>query len=403
MMTQPDPLTELLQAESESDPAIDLTGRKVAFAGRLEAFNRQEATQLVRQRGGFPVSASQDAEIVVVGMRDLPLDDLDSLLNEAQTKAVAEGRLLVVSESRFWQWIGLIESDLSVRRLYTAAMLASLLGVSLATIRRWHRRGLIVPFQMVHKLAYYDFQEVAMARQLAQWIQSGASPAALESKLSRLAQLFPDIQRPLSQLSIIIEGKELLLREGEGLIEPGGQRRIDFVALEPPDADPSPAPATVSVSQLRETEDLTTPDQYRRLATELEDEGRAAEAVHVYRSMQFAFGPSAEINFAIAELLYLQGDVGAARERYFVAIELDQSFVEARASLGCLLLEQHEVDLAISTLHGALQLHPRYADAHFHLARAYDDNGQPEQAALHWRQFLELSPDNPWGDEARER
>ena len=55
-------------------------------------------------------------------------------------------------------------------------MLAELLGVSVAVIRRWHRRGLIVPAREVRRLPYFDFHEVATARRLAQLLAAGVSP-----------------------------------------------------------------------------------------------------------------------------------------------------------------------------------------------------------------------------------
>ena len=39
------------------------------------------------------------------------------------------------------------------------------MGVDIGTIRRWHRRGLIKPARMVRRLPYFDFQEVATARE----------------------------------------------------------------------------------------------------------------------------------------------------------------------------------------------------------------------------------------------
>ena len=52
----------------------------------------------------------------------------------------------------------------------------------------------------------------------------------LEGKLTGLARFLPDLRRRLAQLSIIVEGKDILLREGAGLIDAGGQRRFDFDA-----------------------------------------------------------------------------------------------------------------------------------------------------------------------------
>jgi tetratricopeptide (TPR) repeat protein len=97
------------------------------------------------------------------------------------------------------------------------------------------------------------------------------------------------------------------------------------------------------------------------------------------------------------------GRVDAAAERYFVTIELDEEFVEARANLGCVLLEQRRLDLAVASFRGALDLHPQYPDVHYHLAQALDDLGEKDEAEEHWREFLALAPDSPWADEAEER
>jgi tetratricopeptide (TPR) repeat protein len=101
--------------------------------------------------------------------------------------------------------------------------------------------------------------------------------------------------------------------------------------------------------------------------------------------------------------LYRLGDVGAARERYYMAIELDEDFVEARNNLGCVLAEQGQAELAAAAFQGALACHPEYPDAHYHLARTLDETGREAEAEHHWRQFLKLSPDSPWADEARDR
>ena len=69
-------------------------------------------------------------------------------------------------------------------------MLADLLGVGVSVIRRWHRRGLIVPAREVRRLAYFDFREVATARHLAELLAAGVSPAAIEKKLARWPAFF---------------------------------------------------------------------------------------------------------------------------------------------------------------------------------------------------------------------
>jgi tetratricopeptide (TPR) repeat protein len=86
-----------------------------------------------------------------------------------------------------------------------------------------------------------------------------------------------------------------------------------------------------------------------------------------------------------------------------MAIELDDSLVEARASLGCVLVELGELEMAHSAFAGALGHHPDYPDVHFHMARLLDDMDRPLESESHWQRFLELAPKSPWAEEARER
>ncbi len=225
----------------------------------------------------------------------------------------------------------------------------------------------------------------------------------------------PDVERPLAQLSVIVQGRDLLLRQGEGLIEPGGQMRLDFPEHESCGSDePSPPAATETGTTSRCVLPITqwlsqradpspTADEMLSLAVELEDEGRIEDAVEMYRVALVADGPRPDVCFRLAELLYLKGDVNAARERYSMAIELDENYVEARANLGCVLVETGQVELAVAAFEGALFSHPDYPDAHYHLARVLDELGRFGEAESHWQDFLELAPESPWAEEARIR
>ncbi|HVT29824.1 MAG TPA: tetratricopeptide repeat protein, partial [Lacipirellulaceae bacterium] len=144
-------------------------------------------------------------------------------------------------------------------------------------------------------------------------------------------------------------------------------------------------------------------EDLRALAAELEGSGQPDRAAEVYRAILFTDESTADDHFALAELLYLGGDLSAARERYYVAIELDEDFVEARSNLGCVLAEQGEFGLAEAAFRGALEYHPDYADAHYHLARLLDRTNRSAEASRHWQLFMNLAPASPWADEARER
>jgi len=409
-----------------TDTAL-LAGMRVAIVGRLAGMPKRDAQQLIKQHGGVCAdSADPTASLIVVG------DDVSQAANPAAAPlfdvatqaAIEAGSVEVIGESQFWQRLGLIDDEEHVRRLYTPAMLAQLVGVPVAVVRRWHRRGLIRPVREVRRLPYFDFQEVATARQLAELLAAGISPAAIERKLTELARYVPGAERPLAQLSIIVRGSRLLLRQGDGLVGPGGQLFFDFDTTKsdttksaksdgrgehaPSAAQPR---ATISltealrapIAQQHMLAAASTPDELLALAADLEDDADLEGAIEAYRAYTAAAGPRAPVVFAMAELLYRLEDLPAARERYYMAIELDEDYVEARANLGCVLAELGDRELAAAAFEGALSLHPDYADAHFHLARTLDDLGRRDEALINWREFLRLSPDSPWADAARER
>ncbi len=394
---------------SDAATMMALLGQRVALVGRLAGMSRRNAQQLLRRHGAVVVDPPDaSATLVVVGENESLLGDgsLEEKLDARVREAADQGTLEIIGESQLWQRLGLVDRQHDIHRLYTPAMLARLLGVGVSTIRRWQRRGWIVPVREVRRLAYFDFQEVATARRLTELLAAGVSAGAIEKKLAALARYLPNVERPLAQLSIIVEGKNLLLRQGDGLVEPGGQLRFDFGAL----ADES----ALAGGRIAVATDILTfdarpeappldPGEMVLLAGELEDEGQLEPAAEMYRAAMAAGGPTAETCFLLAELLYQMHELPAARERYYMAIELDEDYVEARANLGCVLADLGEQELAISAFAGALAYHDAYPDAHYHLARLLDDTGRTGEAEAHWDAFLRLSPGSPWADEARER
>ncbi|KAA1262252.1 Tetratricopeptide repeat protein [Rubripirellula obstinata] len=391
------------------------SGTRVALLGRFGGMNQREAGNVLRSFGMVVSEPNPNAiDWVVVGADESPLAEAD-LIRGPIRDAAATGKIEILHETELWQRLGLVEIQTTHRQYYTPVMLAHLLGVSVRVIRRWHRRGLIKPVQTLHRLQYFDFQEVTTARRLARWIASGANPKVIEQSLVELVEVLPDIQRPLDQLSILVEGKQVLLRGGEGLVETGGQLRFDFdladdesiynESAEPtrwPELAQHDPPATLSMFSGNKSSPEAL-DPLIQQAFDAEDEGDFQVAIDYLHIAMGRDGPRSDWCFQLAELLYRVGDVTAARERYYMTIELDPDFVEARASLGNVLVETGQLELAVSAFRGALSLHDDYSDAHYHLARLLDRLDHDLEADHHWKRFLELAPDSPWADEARSR
>src|SRR6187455_2379752 len=105
----------------------------------------------------------------------------------------------------------------STCRLYTAAMLAELAGVDTWRIRNWQRRGWLRPSEQQHRVSYFDFAEVAVARQLAQLHHAGATPKQIQEQLRKLERAVPDSARPMAELGVVLHGRQILLRSDAGL------------------------------------------------------------------------------------------------------------------------------------------------------------------------------------------
>lgn len=393
-----------------------LQGKRIAIVGRLAGMSRRELVPLLRQYGAVVLEkAGPEVDIIVLGEAGSggPVEQIR--LEEDIQESLAAGQIELVRETQLWHRLGLVDSEM--HRFYTPAMLAELLRVPVAVVRRWYRRGLLRASRLVRKLPYFDFQEVTVARRLAELYSAGATQQAIERQMADLRHSAPEVSRPLSQLPVRIEGKWILLRREDGLMEPSGQLRFDFESVPTPEvagesrggsfsAETSLAPVSWEEAIQAwggDSPPYYTPEELLQMAAELDEAGRLREAAEMLRAAMAAAGPSAEMCFQLADLLYRLGDLSAARERYYIAIELDENFVEARNNLGCLLAETGELELALAALEGALAYHPHYADAHYHLARLLDELGQPQEAELHWRNFLALAPESPWVEQARSR
>ena len=122
---------------------------------------------------------------------------------------IASGEVEVLHESDLWARLGLVESGPGIERLYTPAMLAELVRVPIAAIRQWHLRGALRAKREVRRLAYFDFEEVHVARKLAQLLHAGCSLSAVNRQLETLSRMLADSPRPLTDPAVVVEGRRL--------------------------------------------------------------------------------------------------------------------------------------------------------------------------------------------------
>lgn len=332
-----------------------------------------------------------------------------------------------------------------VSRLHTVAMMADILRVPPAAIRHWVRSGLLEPVRSSGGIAWFDFPQLVAGRQLARLLTAGLSLREIDAGVRSLAR--EGVAAAVRDgAGLMADGRRICIRRDDLLLGPGGQMQLTFHAdelrcdpgtAEPPVATvpiaavartpharrpaspPSTKPSARAAPPLPEwldegaaeacpgggpaVRDRAAGAELVALAADLEAEGAIEEAAEALRAALQAEGPSAPLAFMLAELLYRSGDLTAARERYYAAVELDGDHLEARASLGCVLAELGEHELAIAALEGVLRQQPDYADAHWHLAGVLAGVGRAAESRQHLRAFLRIAPESPWAAAARDR
>lgn len=401
---QPD---QLLQGS----PALQ--AERVVFTGTLASMTHQRAWEFVELHGGQAAQhVSRQTTLLVVGEEGWPLEaDGSPSVNLSQAQElIAEGvAIQIIKESDWLALIELREPGATVDQLFTPAMLTEMLNVPVTTIRRWERQGLIKPVRKIFRLPYFSFQEVASVRRLSALLESGVNPRELEQSLQHLGKFFNEVDTPLSQLTLLSQDSQVLLKDDCGLIDPRhGQRVFDFGTEEtalPELADEESFEGTIEFTehlQPSEPEDRSS-DEWFHEGCRLLDAGEAKAAIEALRLALLGQPDMPEAHLHLAEALYLNGNTEGALERYYAAVEWDHDYIEAWTQLGCLHNELGAAESALEAFQIALQVHPDYPDAHLHIAEVLNQMNRVEEAVPHWKVYLDFDELGPWAELARQR
>lgn len=382
----------------------------------------RQAMDLAEQHGGATThSVSKQTSMLVVGEEGWPLetDGKPSVKLQQVTEWRQQGLdIKVVPESEWLHLLGLEERRRDVHRLLTPAMLSQSLNVSVGLVRHWERIGLIKPVKKVFRLPYFDFQEVACVRRLSELLKAGVSQHELEGSLSRLQSMLPGTEHSLSQLTLLARDHHVVIRDEAGLLEPiSRQRLLDFddestKAMRQGDDEtgrPETEKASASITSAPCLLVSSSPGLPVSTAGWLErgshllEVNRLADAVEAFRCALMSEPSNPETHFHLAEALYREGNLAGAFERFHVAVELDQQYLEAWTQLGCVAAELDQVQSALDAFDIALQAHADYPDAHFHKAELLHRLNRSLEAVPHWQAYLAQDQRGPWAEVARQR
>lgn len=376
----------------------------------------EQAGRLAVEHGGIANEhVSRQTTLIVVGEEGWPLDDdgEPSVKFQQAERWRSEGASIrFLTETEWLKLLGHPQERDEAHRLYTPAMLAQLLDVSVPVIRGWERAGLIRPVKRVYRLPYFDFQEVTSARRLSELMQAGVSRKSLEAGLRRLPSVQRGDNRPLEQLEILARHSRVVVRDRHGLVDPARSQRVfDFeVAAEAPTTpateqreEEDDLPATIRFEPRKEAVESRTPRDWFDIGCRLYDEGQVQEAVEAYRMSLMSEPRAPETQFHLAECLYRLNNTRGALERYYTTVEQDHEYVEAWTQIGCLHRELGEPQSALVAFEIALDVHAEYPDAHFHKAETLAELGRGDEAIPHWTEYLRQHSRGPSADIARQR
>jgi len=361
-----------------------LAGKEVSLTGRLISMDRAEAVQRIVRAGGRHVSEpDMTTELLVAGQATghfTPDGGIARNMLRFRELKKQGAPIRLVDEAEFLGLIGAEGELTDTSRMYTAAQVSRIVEEPLSVVRGWMRRGLLQPARVANRLAWFEFQDILLARNLGRLTASGVTTAQVRQSLSEIAQWVPDGEQIAGRLEAYDRGLRIRLLDG-GWAEPSGQRLMDF------DAERDRGTPRVSVFP----ESDQSHGRWFTEAVEAEERGDLRRAADAYtRALQAATDP--ETLFNLGNVLYEMGREADAAERYLQAIESDRGFAEAWNNLGNCLVAIGKHDEGIHAYQTALSIEPRYPDAHCNLAIIYARTGQHDKALPHRAECLRAFP-----------
>jgi tetratricopeptide (TPR) repeat protein len=409
----------------------EIKNRKLCFCGKLAGMSRKDAETLARNNGAVVAAVPRgDVDLIVIG-EGIPLGktwvELNESFDEALRRSFESGRLETITETTFWQWLG-IGPLTDARALYTPTALAELIGVSAAAIRLWHRQGFLKSDCQVGKLPYFAFQEIPVAKRLKVLTESGYSLRQIAKAIESFQKEFPQTDRVLLNLFPTSDPRKILYDDGESRCDSKGQTFFDF---EPTDEEELLIEAEESMPELRkaftplpdeeprplplfpETRCLSEEDRRRQeqavsrkvialcqTAWQQEEAGEPFAAIESCRAALLLGGPDTDISFQLAELLAQTGSLEAAKERYYLVLEADGRHLEALNGLARVLDRLGQEEDAAELYRTALVIHPGYAEVRYHLGELLFRLGDHAEAEEQLLLFKSADPDSLMGENA---
>jgi tetratricopeptide (TPR) repeat protein len=279
---------------------------------------------------------------------------------------------------------------------YSRQDVLRILQISAHQLQGWERAGLI-PQQPA-----YTFQDLGQLRTLRILREDDIPAASIRDSIMAMKAV-AGMANPLLEACLVRTGSRLAFRHHGAMVDPiRRQLLFDFERLDKAVQQPAnPHPALL---RNLDAEPNLIPNliQDRFLAAvNAEEAGEKPRAISLYEEILELDPDYAPASINLGTLHFHLRQFALAEEFYRRATIADPGYVLAYFDLGNVLDELERPDESIAAYCKAVALAPRYADAHYNLALAYERKGRHRPALRHWQAYVRLDNRGPWADHAR--
>lgn len=270
-------------------------------------------------------------------------------------------------------------------RLFDQRQVSRLAGISESQVRYWDSVGLITPVERQKGKLLFDFKSLVAFRTVKALLDQGASLWNIRKCLTKVRHLLPEVEQPLSEVRVAIQGDRIIFGKNRRTFTPEGQLFIKFEAA----AEDGP-PVKVDPA-----EELF----FQGLAGEQQGEwDRAREKYEAALELRPEF-PDVLVN--LGNLLRRHSLGPAAEWAFRKALYVNPDHPQANYNLASLFNERGDQENALLFYRKALHEDPEYAEAHLHLGLLMEKRGNLKEAKKHWRACLLLKPEGEWAADLR--
>ncbi|MGH7444920.1 MAG: tetratricopeptide repeat protein [Longimicrobiales bacterium] len=293
---------------------------------------------------------------------------------------------------------------------YGTRDVARLLGLSESQVRSWVRAGLLEVERGARNSYRFSFQDLVLLRTARGLIDANVPHPRIVRALRRLKAQLP-VDRNLSELRIAVDGDDVVVSDGGAPWNPeSGQLHLEFAVAElttgvaplyavprlhgeteRPTREDSRTLTEGSSTEASSTEgsaELTADDWFAR-GVELELTA-PADARDAYEQSLILDAGHADAHVNLGRMLH-EARRHAEAEVHYRAALADGPHATAAYNLGIVLEDRRCAREAVAAYRVALEADPGMADAHYNLARLYEQLGDETAALRHLKSYRSLT------------